>query len=668
MTAISQKSDVAQNPDVFTTRGKTRPLTNKEMMQRTAALCAATGDPTTPTCSGQVFVGLFFDGTGNNEEDDYRSPKIKVNGEKKEGTAADRKHSNVVRLYQAFPESSRQGTTGYYRYYIPGVGTPFPQIGDSGGMLGSGFAWDGEPRVIWGLIQIFNAVHQYATGADLIPESRAGNISNVLGGFGSPAWQRGMALGDTWQRNLKSAIKGRKPEVEQLNISVFGFSRGAAEARACVNWLFQICEKKDGGYLFAGIPLRVQFMGLLDTVASVGIAGMYSMAEGRQSWADDNMQIHPGVEQCLHFVAGHEVRSCFPSDSVRIGHLYPANTKEYVYPGAHSDVGGGYHPLAQGKSVDLARVPGFDMYLGALAAGVPMIAFGKLEKPIADALRPNEEALKAIRDYFASANIRPGPVEEMLRQHMGCYFSYRWQMTQQVYQQQTFFVRASKSNLFTKDAITLLDTQQALMNVIAGVKRELDSRIDGSFFSRRSDDALLDSPYAFNGSAGRISVLIGAGLTGGSRGAALIDSMQDGVDEMARGVKPSLKKWRQWLSDKNQAEVHDSDAPERDMLTLVDALSEETTSPQTVRFFNDYVHDSMAGFASSDKVNEFLFNGFGIAKFRRIYFGDRGDEVVRKAVEALNKQQVGAAKAKRAQRAQWDLESANFQRANPNPW
>ncbi len=669
MTSPSQQADSALNPDISQPQGRTRHLTSKEeMMQRVAAVCAAAGDPTTLACSGQVFVGLFFDGTGNNKMNDYTAPKVKVNGVEQDGTEADRKHSNVVRLFQAFPESGRRGVTGYYGYYIPGVGTPFPEIKDTGGMLGSGFAWDGEPRVIWGLIQIFNAVHRYVTDANLISNERAGKISSVLGSFGSPAYQRGLALGKTWQDKLKAAIEGTKPTVEQLNISVFGFSRGAAEARACMNWLYQICEEKDGVHLFAGIPLRVQFMGLLDTVASVGIAGMYSMAEGRQSWADDNMQIHPAVEQCLHFVAGHEVRSCFPSDSVRIGHRYPANAKEYVYPGAHSDVGGGYHPLAQGKSVDLARIPGLDMHKAALVAGVPLITLKKLEKPDADALKPSDAALKAMHDYFAAASIRPGPVEDMLRQHMGHYFSYRWQMTQQVYQQQPFFVRASQSKMFTKDAVTLLDTQQALMNVVAGVKRELDARTQAtSFLTRRDDDALVDSPYAWS-EVGRVSAVFERPLKADGRGTALLDGMQEGVDATAQGVKPSLRRWRKWLGDENQAEVRNASAPERDMLTLVDALSETPVPPQATVFFNEYVHDSMAGFASSDKINEFFFNGFGIAKFRRIYFGNRGDAVIREAVEARNKQQTGIAKAKRAQRAQWDLEAANYQRANPRPW
>ena len=46
----------------------------------------------------------------------------------------------------------------------------------------------------------------------------------------------------------------------------------AAQARTFVNWLFEVCQQDGGGWTLAGIPLRVQFLGLFDTVASVGAA------------------------------------------------------------------------------------------------------------------------------------------------------------------------------------------------------------------------------------------------------------------------------------------------------------------------------------------------------------------------------------------------------------
>ena len=301
-----------------------------------------------------------------------------------------------------------------------------------------GNAWYGEPRIIWGLTRIFNAVSQYAYESNIFDNKAASSLANNLSGVTSFGSERRKALKDTWQTKLKSQLVNRKPEITQINLSVFGFSRGAAEARAFVNWLCEICEHKDGGYLFAGIPLRVQFLGLFDTVASVGAAGLYSVFEGRQSWAWNNMQVHPAVEQCLHLVAGHEVRACFPLDSVRIDGKYPPNVREYVYPGSHSDVGGGYMPMCLGKNDwaeddrQLARIPGFEMYCAAMIAGVPfetparLVDMGQAE--VAKALTPHPDTVEALHAYYRAAGITPGPVEEMHRQHMGHYFTYRWQL------------------------------------------------------------------------------------------------------------------------------------------------------------------------------------------------------------------------------------------------
>lgn len=38
-----------------------------------------------------------------------------------------RKHTNVVKLFHTFRADR---SSGYLPYYIPGVGTPFPEIGD----------------------------------------------------------------------------------------------------------------------------------------------------------------------------------------------------------------------------------------------------------------------------------------------------------------------------------------------------------------------------------------------------------------------------------------------------------------------------------------------------------------------------------------------------------
>ena len=79
---------------------------------------------------------------------------------------------------------------------------------------------------------------------------------------------------------LKRLVNPNMPTVAQINVAVFGFSRGAAQARAFVRLLGTQCERKGADLLWTqsgGAPnypkLVVYFLGIFDTVASVGFGG-----------------------------------------------------------------------------------------------------------------------------------------------------------------------------------------------------------------------------------------------------------------------------------------------------------------------------------------------------------------------------------------------------------
>ena len=61
-------------------------------------------------CECILQIGIFFDGTGNNEELDL--PKLS--------------HSNIARLSKVY---SRE--LNFFSIYVPGLGTPFPLIGET---------------------------------------------------------------------------------------------------------------------------------------------------------------------------------------------------------------------------------------------------------------------------------------------------------------------------------------------------------------------------------------------------------------------------------------------------------------------------------------------------------------------------------------------------------
>jgi len=69
-------------------------------------------------CSTVIHVGIFFDGTNNNMERYKTEVLTKTNDPSKCS------HSNVVVLHDAFKNAPNDG---YYRFYIPGVGTPFDE-------------------------------------------------------------------------------------------------------------------------------------------------------------------------------------------------------------------------------------------------------------------------------------------------------------------------------------------------------------------------------------------------------------------------------------------------------------------------------------------------------------------------------------------------------------
>jgi Uncharacterized alpha/beta hydrolase domain (DUF2235) len=327
--------------------------------------------PGASTCQQCLTLAFFFDGTGNNLDADV-------------GTM---QHSNIARLFQSHPLDSP--VLGRFSFYIPGLGTYFDKVGDVGHTArGRGLGHLGQARLDWALARFDEAVSA--------AEKRAENPTS---------------------------------KIVSIKVSVFGFSRGATAARAFVRDLAARCTAGSGGYRLkrGNYPVEVIFLGIFDTVASVGLpmsanntpgattAGWYStqttvntrassatsgilaMAfgapgadpapgdyDGHASWADGLQIPAPGfVKRGVHMVAGHEMRNSFPVDSALFGTRYPTGVVEMVYPGAHSDVGGGYQPGEGARSAHpgemLSLIPLRAMHAEARSAGVPLDSLEALQ-------------------------------------------------------------------------------------------------------------------------------------------------------------------------------------------------------------------------------------------------------------------------------------------------
>lgn len=366
-----------------------------------------------------VRIAIFFDGTGNNLDADV-------------GTG---EHSNVARLFRAHVRDDP--SQGVFRYYVPGIGTRFKDIGDPGAETrGVAFAARGTARLDWAMRRLEECLVQ---------------------------------------------SRGRT-----LHLALFGFSRGAALARAFARLVAHRCERgSDGGWRIshqkAESPFRLYFMGLFDTVASVGAPmgtnnlqsidlttgamdlrqALHSrhvygstlddiafadggapgadpaegMSNGHVSWADD-LRIPELVEDCLHMVAAHEIRNSFPVDSVLNGPRYPRNCRERLYPGAHSDVGGGYRRGEGARSPSpgssLSLIPLRHMRAEAIAAGVPLLPQMRSENLMGDfaedpASKGAFETLCRRFDlYMRSAGLGEKSMGSQMLSHMNLYYQWRF--------------------------------------------------------------------------------------------------------------------------------------------------------------------------------------------------------------------------------------------------
>ena len=186
--------------------------------------------------------------------------------------------SNIAKLSLAH----KPQTPNMVPDYVPGVGTPFEKIHDRGGIRGDARGHRADDRIEYALKRL-----------DELIDSFPAEVRILL-----------------------------------INVNVFGFSRGAAQARAFMRDLAAKCTGADGAYVYRGKPIRIAFGGLFDTVCSAWstmIGAMFMRNGGHNGWAED-MKLPEMVEQSVHMTAAHEVRRLFPLDSTRNDTHYPADS------------------------------------------------------------------------------------------------------------------------------------------------------------------------------------------------------------------------------------------------------------------------------------------------------------------------------------------------------
>ena len=425
------------------------------------ALCLAQQSSTANLpCSKELHYGFFFDGTNNNRLRDTPNES----------------QSNVARLHDVFDANPAE----HRRIYVAGVGTPFlAEVGDSGlgaaANAGLGAGWGGEARINWALLQLHDSLYRHFFSANFSTSLGVSDIATVkkmsadinmspgaIRNLGKSEVQmlrevgltdklgnifdttvtsvrdkvRGDVLRERRQQlwnKLSSLVQQRKPKLEKLCISVFGFSRGAAEARAFCNWL---SDAVDPDFTLAGLKVEIVFLGIFDTVASVGLAQSALIRDGHDGWGrPKDLAVPAYVKRCVHLVSGHEVRGSFPLD------LAGGDGIEVVYPGVHSDVGGGYPPGEQGRgcatgptlkandSAKLSQAPLCHMFREAVAAGVPLNPNAPgVTQEMRDAFKVAPALREAFNAYVAAVKPLLGDgisTPAAMQTHYGLYVRWR---------------------------------------------------------------------------------------------------------------------------------------------------------------------------------------------------------------------------------------------------
>lgn len=563
-------------------------------LDETASCMAKNMDAFTGQCTEELRIGFFFDGTNNNKDRD--APK--------------HAHSNIARLYDIYHQTENQ-----LAYYVPGIGTPFEkEIGDTGrgydARAGLMAGWGGEARINWALLQLTDALYQFYFNRILSVEMGTDDLKllrKISADLSFPVHKRmeagardeaqkikdeaeqlndagtGRTLGgalDTadnipnpvprkqelkrrrefLSQKLKALIADRKPKLQRIRLYVFGFSRGAAEARVFSNWLE---DALDPGMTLAGVEVTFDFLGILDTVASVGFAQSSMFSSGHGGWGQEEfLRIPKYVNRAVHLVSAHEIRGSFPLDKAVAKDLL-----EIAYPGVHTDVGGAYQPGDQGRgcradgtpddSTKLSQVTLAKMYREAVAAGVPLKPSADLPPRVLDALKISPQLIKDYNAYVDAVNPlikkKGGGTTGAAHVQYGLYL--RWRRLRlgsgaDAFENQPFFKRAQ--NYSAQCAQDLSGANEELREE-AKTMSEMENSILYS-------DSWMAAVFRRSGVAAAALMKIHRAIWG---------------DKVAQ--------WREVKAYWNDTSPLD---------------------PRIVKFFDDYVHDSRAWFKPMGATNE----------------------------------------------------------------
>ena len=131
--------------------------------------------------------------------------------------------------------------------------------------------------------------------------------------------------------------------VNEIDLTVFGFSRGAAAARNFIAKKYRLQDE----YNIETTKFNVTFVGLYDTVSSYEKEGNFSVLGSAASHDFDDdveelkLKLENHVKKVVHLIASDEYRENFSLTNIKSS-IEAGVGFELELPGVHSDIGGGY--------------------------------------------------------------------------------------------------------------------------------------------------------------------------------------------------------------------------------------------------------------------------------------------------------------------------------------
>jgi uncharacterized protein (DUF2235 family) len=383
------------------------------------------------TCEVKLWLSFFFDGTGN-----HKSLHFPV------------KHSNVAALMDAH-ESDR--ASGVESFYYEGIGMPFE----------------------------FKDRYVVSTRA-----TRGGAVKVEQKGWKEDESGWNMAFGKEGDKRLERAMFDfeyfveewrRKRRVDEINVSAFGFSRGAATARAFMHWLRAHSKVTASGakLFYDGIPVNVKFLGAFDTVESIGTAGDNDEPELIKT------SVPTFVQKAFQVIAAHELRHAFPIT------VFGTNRyKQVVFPGAHADIGGGYAEGDQSRHNKLPRIGLLQMLDEARAAGLKMLSVGEMQ---ADGVAWNstfkysfnveQSTRDAFSGYMKYVTKQSGELRAVFQSHCDLY--QKWIDAGLAIEDADQKLKAARANPNLSSRADAIATERFLLSNLARSRKGRGATIDG---------------------------------------------------------------------------------------------------------------------------------------------------------------------------------------------